>query len=481
VYTVVTGLVIALYLVIVGSVGFLVPAGSLRAGTTVSIVATLVAALLFSPIRMRVQRFVDKTFFRVKYNYSIVIKKVAQTFLSAHSKDKVVDELLAEINTAIPVTKIAALGRDGDSQCFTVIGSQGMSDEEERLLTTPWDSPLASCRCTETPPFVRPGRARLDAAQELTDDHVPKSSGIIVVIPVVLQQHLTGFLMAGGKRSGGRYTMEDVELLRGVAEEGFMTLERLRFQEGMIIEQTQRERAEELSRLKSDFVSHVSHELRTPLASIRWSAENLLDGIPERPSPKIREYLLGIYDSSQRLATMIENLLDLTRIEAGRIELNPERLVLLREVQRAISLLQPLAEMKTITLDIAMSEELWVEADKNHLQAILINLLDNAVKYSETETTITVGARVIAGEDGQPSQVATTILDRGTGIPEDTLSSIFNRFERAKSGKDRKEKGLGLGLHIVRRLVELHGGSISVESTPGIGSTFTVRLPGGTR
>jgi signal transduction histidine kinase len=480
VYTIVTGVVIGVYLLIVGSVGFLVPAGSLRAGTTISIVATLIAAVLFTPIRNRVQRLVDKTFFKFKYTYGMVIRSVAESFLAAHDKDSVINEMIEGITTAIPMMKIAVLGRDNSDHAYVVIGSRGVPDGEHEHFRIPRTSPMVSQTTCAPLPYVRSGRARLDRARELTDDLIPKTSGILLVIPIVLQEQLIGFLAAGGKRSGARYTGEDVDLLQGVAQEGFMTLERLRYQEGMILERTQRERAEELSRLKSEFVSHVSHELRTPLASIRWSAENLLDGIPEQPSPRIRQYLLGIYDNSQRLATMIENLLDLTRIEAGRIEVNLERMVLLHEIERAVSLLKPLAEMKSIIIDVAISETLSVQADRNHLQAILINLLDNAVKFSSKESSVTVGARTVPGSQGHPGTVAVAILDNGIGIPEEKLPSIFDRFQRARGEEDKKEKGLGLGLHIVRQLVELQGGSITVESASGVGSTFTVWLPGGT-
>ena len=281
--------------------------------------------------------------------------------------------------------------------------------------------------------------------------------------------------------SGIRYSVEDIELLTSIVNQGLIALERFKTQETMILERAEKEKLKELSDLKSEFISHVSHELRTPLTSIQWSLENLLDGIPEKPSPKITEYLEGIYDSGQHLGRMIENLLDVSRIERGRIEIFPERINIQEEINRVLEILKPLADKKNIRFKTTLQESLWVRADRDRLRDILTNILDNAIKYSnegdEVEIKIETKIDTKNLKEKGKEMVSISVIDHGPGIPKEKQEAIFERFERIRTDKAVREKGLGLGLHIVKKLVELQGGRIWVESEVGKGSLFTFTLP----
>ncbi|MFH1942823.1 MAG: HAMP domain-containing sensor histidine kinase, partial [bacterium] len=324
--------------------------------------------------------------------------------------------------------------------------------------------------------LIKSNRTEFMDAKKFLQDELLQKIGIELIIPVLLQEQVIGFLCLGKKSSGAQYSEDDLDLLIPMAEEGFLALEHLRLQENAILERAEREKLEELNRLKSEFVSHVSHELRTPLTSIHWSVENLLDGIPEKPSPKLQEYLSGIHDSSQHLRQMIENLLDITKIEAGKIEIYTERVDISEEIQKTLFTLKPLAEKKNIHLEVVAEESLRAEADRDWLQAILTNLLDNAIKYSPERKSVQVKAKLFEEKE---NTIAISVVDEGPGIPREKQKAIFERFERIKQEKAVREKGLGLGLHIVKKLVELQRGQIWVESEENKGSTFTFTLPRG--
>ena len=220
-----------------------------------------------------------------------------------------------------------------------------------------------------------------------------------------------------------------------------------------------------LDQVRRDFLSNVSHELRTPLASIRALVEIMEDGLEADEQP---EFLRRVQQQVARLTTLVNELLDLSRIESGAITLEPEAVLLGDLVDEAASLLRP----RTEGLGVAIRNEgceLSVEADRSSLLRVVSNLLDNAVKYSPEGGTV----RVSAADEGP--LVALSVKDDGPGINEQNLGRVFERFY--KGDASRAEAGVGLGLAIVKHLVRAHGGTATVESKPAAGATFTVRLP----
>lgn len=482
VYALVTGLIVGMYLTLVGLAGYVLQTVSPRTSSLLAIICTLIAAALFSPVKQRVQTFVDKTFYRVRYNYQLATKEFSRALTSARDQIETFLLIMEKVDAAIPVEKIIIMLRNPRLRIFEVGRSRGITDEEERALRFKFSDKLMKLIEQQKVPLIKKGRIELSDVAELPHEAVLDGIGIEVLIPVILQKKLMGLLLLGKKLSGARFSRDDLELLVPMAEEGFMALERFRLQEAMILERAEKKNLEELSRLKSEFVGHVSHELRTPLTSIRWSVENLLDGIPEKPRPKVRKYLSRIHGSTQHLDRMIENLLDITKIEAGKIEIYPERLGFIDEIQKTLEALKPLADKRDIRLELMASESIWVTADRDWLQAILTNLLDNAIKFSQKGEGVRVEAKIVGKRSkmrkGNGEKVAEiSVVDNGAGIPEDKQKTVFERFERVKKEKAAREKGLGLGLYIVKKLVELQGGRIWVESKVGEGSTFTFTLP----
>jgi signal transduction histidine kinase len=227
---------------------------------------------------------------------------------------------------------------------------------------------------------------------------------------------------------------------------------------------------QEASRLKTEFVSMVSHELRTPLTSIQGYAELMLE--EERIGEANRESLTIVKKNSERLLGLINDLLDLSRIEAGKINLHRTSLDLARLIPEVAGSLRPLIEAKRQRLRLELGEALpavWADADR--VTQILTNLISNAHKYTLVEGSITLAAR---RDDGF---VRVDVSDTGIGLSPEDQAQLFTRYFRAHDRSPQAAGGTGLGLVITRLLVELHGGRITVSSAPGRGSTFTFSLP----
>ncbi|MEE3719825.1 response regulator [Tumidithrix elongata RA019] len=250
----------------------------------------------------------------------------------------------------------------------------------------------------------------------------------------------------------------------------------------------------ELDKLKDEFLANTSHELRTPLNGIIGLAESLIDGATGPLSDNTKSNLDTIASAGRRLATLVNDILDFSRLKHRNIDLQIKPIAVREIVSVVLVLCQSLVGNKPLQLVNAVSADLpLVDADENRLQQILYNLLGNAIKFTETGT-IEVSAKIVAGHvstplsrDGalsarlqsflQNSQIEIAIADTGIGIPENKLDRIFESFEQADGSTARVYGGTGLGLAVTKQLVELHGGTIAVSSSVGEGSRFSFTLP----
>jgi PAS domain S-box-containing protein len=232
-------------------------------------------------------------------------------------------------------------------------------------------------------------------------------------------------------------------------------------------------RLTELDRIKSDFVSNVSHELRTPLTAIKGSLDNMLDGITGPLTEKQVRYLGRIKSNADRLGRLITDLLDLSKIEAGKIELRPALLPVHLLVAEVVEVLRSLAEEKFITLRVVcVDEKTQVWGDRDKVVQILMNLIGNAVKFTPAQ-----GEVKIVIEKCDAEWVKLSVADSGPGIGADEAPKIFDKFYQVEQANRQKTRGTGLGLTICKALVEMHRGEIWIESDIGKGSIFSFTLP----
>ncbi|HZS33046.1 MAG TPA: HAMP domain-containing sensor histidine kinase [Methylomirabilota bacterium] len=224
----------------------------------------------------------------------------------------------------------------------------------------------------------------------------------------------------------------------------------------------------ELDRMKDEFFTAVSHDLRTPLAAIRWSADLLHSGRVGALTAKQARLMEGIQASAQRLMTMVGQIVDLGRLRAGRIQLDRRPTAIARVVADAVEEVRPLLEQSKLRIEVDAPADLPpVLADESRVNQVLINLLGNAVRFTPPGGRI--GVQVAAREE----EIVVSVSDTGVGIPADLLPRVFDLYEQAHQGRG----GSGIGLTVVRGLVERHGGRVWVDSEEGRGSCFSFTLP----
>jgi signal transduction histidine kinase len=226
---------------------------------------------------------------------------------------------------------------------------------------------------------------------------------------------------------------------------------------------------------KNQFLSHVSHELRTPLTCIHQYVTLLLDGLAGPLAPDQSDHLRTVLKSVNQLHAMIRDLLEATRAESGKMQVEPRCISLEELVQQAVAMLRPTAEEKKIGLEIGLDQRLpLLHADPDRVLEVLINLLDNAIKFTPAEGSVVLKACMV---EADPGCVYISVSDTGRGIGPEAKALIFERLYQDPDSVDNNRSGLGLGLFICKEIVRLHEGRIWVSSEPGHGSTFTFTLP----
>lgn len=229
------------------------------------------------------------------------------------------------------------------------------------------------------------------------------------------------------------------------------------------------EALQKLDQMKSDFIAHVSHELRTPLTAMRLSLANLQDGVAGPLTPKQLDVAARLRQDMERLIRMVNELLDVARLEAGE-ELAQDRVDLAAVVRDAVAMLEPLARERKVGIAFSTDGEAVVRGDRAKLIRVATNLLDNAVKFSPPDGTV----EIVVRSDGE--SVRLVVEDRGPGIDPARIGQVFDRFSNLVPPSGVKPPGAGLGLHLARKIVELHGGSIRAENREGGGARFVVTL-----
>lgn len=310
---------------------------------------------------------------------------------------------------------------------------------------------------------------------------------ILTSIPT--QNDMGGMLFVGNRYNAPAVTEGDEELISILANQIGQSLENTQlfeqvFRASQMLESKVKERTKELesalekvkliSKQKSEFISSVSHELRTPLTSIKGYASILIAGkIGEVPAA-VKDRLAKINTHSDNLVKMINDLLDIARIESGRAEMKYLEQSIKPLIDNIADLLTPQLKDRDLNLKIDLPPNLAdVYIDRNHVERVFINLVGNALKFTPAKGTITIAAQPKV-ENGM---VTFSVADTGIGIPEDDLAKLFEEFYRVDNEINQNVKGTGLGLSLVKQITEAHGGRVWVTSKVGTGTTFHFTLP----
>jgi len=308
-----------------------------------------------------------------------------------------------------------------------------------------------------------------------------------IICPILTQDGILGLMFVGNKSQATPLTEGDEELISIFATQLGQSIENARLFEEVYrshhdLELKVKERTKELgdlleevkkiSKKKSDFVSAVSHELRTPLTSIKGYASILMSGVMGEIPDTVKERLSKINRHSDNLVKLINELLDISRIESGRVTMKREKLNLLELIEAISDLLVPQLKEKQIDLIRQTPKDLSpVLVDSSQIERVFINLLSNAIKFTPEKARITIAAK------NDTDFVEVSISDSGIGISQKNLDNIFEEFYRVDNPVNEKVKGTGLGLPLVKQIIEAHEGKIWVTSKVNEGSTFSFTLP----
>jgi hypothetical protein len=399
---------------------------------------------------------------------------LTSAFAMALTPERVATTLMEQGLPALGASAGFVAQLSDDSNTFAIIGSKGYAPE----VIAAWQQfpatlsiPVTDAVRTHAPIWL-PNLATM--AQ-----HYPNRSGDYTncawaAIPLLVDDRAIGGLGLSFAQERECFSPADQDFILALAGQCAQALERSRLYED---ERVARQEAQEATHMRDVFLSIAAHELRTPLTSLLGQAQLILRRVQQsgEASPRVQQAISIINEQSLRLNRLITALLDLSRLELGQLSIAREACDLSALLRRVVDEIQPSLERHRVVCNLP-TQPLVIEGDELRLEQVLQNLIQNAIKYSPN------GGLVQVNLERHDHHASISVRDEGIGIPDTALPQLFQRFYRAENAAATQISGFGVGLYVVREVVHLHGGSISVASEEGQGSTFTVLLPlAGTR
>ncbi|MBN1964646.1 MAG: GAF domain-containing protein, partial [Anaerolineae bacterium] len=389
--------------------------------------------------------------------------------------EELAPQLAATAAEALAADYIAVSLLEDNYLLLKVVQPPGQPEQHPTLLLKRLQGPLeyipalAPILQDAAPLIIRPGQPQGPFDEVMTVLLPPEQASTHLLVPILQRKAFVGLIEIVMRQRDYRFDPQAVMLLEGLAQQAGIAAENIQ-----LIEELEARALELLkaNQLKSEFLASISHELRTPMNSIIGFSETLLSGLYGEIGEKVTDRLERILRNGRNLLALIDDLLDLSKIEAGRLELLLEPVRLPHELEAVLYALDSQLKEKGLALVVDVPEDLPpLQADPLRLRQILNNLFSNAIKFTP-EGTITVHA----GTDTL-QRVWCTVTDTGIGIPPEYQGIVFDEFRQVDGTTTRQYGGTGLGLAITRKLLELMRGGISLDSTPGEGSTFRFWLP----
>ncbi|OLC12474.1 MAG: hypothetical protein AUH29_16250 [Candidatus Rokubacteria bacterium 13_1_40CM_69_27] len=430
----------------------------------------ILMTMLLSPIGQRLELAVERLMFSRRQGCYETLLALSKRMSAILNFDELVDTLVQGLVRGIPLTHCVLMTRDEPTQTFVPYRKEMALDTPLRVSPLPTDSPIVRWLTTEEGVLVKEEaklNPKLAGYFEATEAELEEITASLIV-PLKIENRLVAILLVGEKLSGEIFDQQELEVLSLLANQAAISLENARLYEDL---GGTNARLVQASRLKSQFLASMSHELRTPLNSIIGFSKVLLNRLDGELNEKQETYVRSVYNSSTHLLQLINSILDISRIEAGKLDVRHEEFDLHDLVDECVESSTPLARGKPIKIETDVPVELSrVVGDRTKVKQVLLNLLSNAVKF-------TAGGRVIVRGRREDSVVHVSVSDTGVGIRKADLSRLFEPFERLENPLARQAGGTGLGLAISKKFVELHGGQMWAESRENFGSTFHFTLP----
>jgi signal transduction histidine kinase len=354
------------------------------------------------------------------------------------------------------------------------VGGTGLTDEQQEKLRGLYPAPLAQTsyagKAILERKIVHITDVRVDHDRAELSKAITESTGLraVLVVPMIQEGAAIGCITTSFTEPRA-FTDKQIALLRSFSDQAVIAIQNARLFREI---QDKSRQIEIANQHKSDFLANMSHELRTPLNAIIGFSEVLSERMFGELNEKQADYMKDIHESGRHLLSLINDILDLSKIEAGRMELEPSDFDLPSALSNAMTLVRERAQRHGIALGLKLDQTLSsIHADERKFKQIVLNLLSNAVKFTPDGGRVDVNATL--GKD----MVEIAVSDTGIGIAPEDQAAVFEEFKQVGRDYTRKAEGTGLGLALTKRFVELHGGTIRLESAPGKGSTFTFTIP----
>lgn len=437
-----------------------------------------ILALTFAPLKLFFDKITRTVFYRDAYESQKVIDEFNTTLVSTVDIKDLAESATEILRRAIKSEYIGVL-----------LASEGDKKLNERLIVSGKNTVAHGDKLYKTLSKHDEHLFIQDIVYEENKDlyHHMVSANIAVAARLKTHDEFIGYVLFGAKSNGRPYTSQDIELIRITADELSLGIQNsLRFEEIRLFNQTLQERIDEataqlrrtnselrrLDEAKDEFLSMASHQLRTPLTSVKGYLSMVLEGDVGKITTTQKQLLSEAFTSSERMVHLINDFLNVSRLQTGKFMLETRPINLAKVVGQEVDSLRTTAGAHSMKLEYHMPSHFPVlYVDENKIRQVVMNFIDNAIYYSREDSTITISLEI---EDGS---VLLKVHDTGIGVPEEEQAHIFTKFFRATNARKQRPDGTGVGLFLAKKVIVAHGGSMVFESKEGDGSTFGFRLP----
>jgi signal transduction histidine kinase len=457
------------------------------------VIILIVSILAFNPIFNFFEKIASKYFYYTFYSYQKVLTELGKKLTKVLDIEKLSSLI---INTLIETVKldrtVILLKNDrGEYKIQKNIGfkeDNGISLVKDNFLTD-WMEKTQHPLVNEEISIII--RNTDDKAKRDSLENLKKNMGkieAVVCLPLLIEGKIIGMIVLGNKISGDPYSQQDIELLTNLSNQASVALQNAKLYDQVEdLSQNLQEKVDEqtaelkkayddlkiLDKAKSEFISIASHQLRTPLTAIKGYVSLIKENSYGKVPKKMEKPLDSVYISNERLIKLVNDLLNLSRIEAGKVELKSEKTSIEKIIESIIDELQNIAKNKGLKLiwEKPKKEFPKVFVDTDKIRHAIFNLVDNAIRYTDAGS-------IIINMEIKDKKLEISVKDTGRGISREDLTKLFNSFSRGSAGKTIHTEGVGLGLYIAKSFTEMHNGKVRAESEgEGKGSVFTIELP----
>jgi signal transduction histidine kinase len=400
---------------------------------------------------------IDRLFFKIRYTHGQALTAFQDQLRRTTNQQQAADSLARFLKRTLYPRHVGVFIRH-DERIYT---SGQWPEEEVRPTSANGDRRVVALPSTTARP-------------EIETEDFPRSlreAGFVLSHELIAEGRHVGAVALGEKRTARSYVVEDLDLLAAVTREASLLVQRMNLEQDFVDEVVARRHMEEMSRFRTQFFTQFAHDLRSPLTSINWGARNLLDGVVGPVSPEQTAYLEGIETSARQLVRLVNNLLEVTRLESGLPDVEFEPIDLAQIADESVSKLRATAATRGVEIELRGQGPSQVIGNSEKLLEVVDNLIENAIRYSPS------GASVEISVNGEGGRVLLTVDDAGPGLEPGDLTAIFEPYRQGKPSPHSSQHGFGLGLFVVKSWTERMGGSVSAANRDQAGAKFTVELP----